>query len=126
MSLNSLEMGKHAFYTWDVFDYLNWAERQDIHFDWVILDPPSFGRGLSRGRKAFSLKRNARQLIALATSRVAQGGHLYFSANLKTNAKGWLWSLEAHEQTRLSPFQHVRYFPPHLGAAFGALYQLSS
>lgn len=76
--LNDIDMSEHALYVMDVFDYLKYAKKKQLSFDWVVLDPPSFARTKKR---TFSVSKNYTELLADAIRVTAPFGHLVISTN---------------------------------------------
>lgn len=79
---NAIDVSKHQFIVMDVFDYLKYAQKKDMRFDWVILDPPSFARTKKR---TFSVTKDYHTLLARAIAVTNQNGHIVVS----TNASNW-------------------------------------
>ena len=76
--LNNLEPARNEMIRADVFEYLERAPEKGNSFGLIILDPPSFSR--YKGR-AFSVKKDMPELVALAIKALEPGGDLFVSTN---------------------------------------------
>lgn len=79
--LNSLALEGHEFRAMDGREYLAWAAKKKITFDFVVCDPPSFSRsktGLFRIEKDFD------ELFLACLAVVAPGGTLLFACNFES------------------------------------------
>ena len=77
---NGLSAQDHQFIRSDVFDYLRRAERREERFDWIILDPPTFGRS-KRPRRVFSLTDDLERLVTTSLQLLRPGGHVLLATN---------------------------------------------
>lgn len=68
----------HHVYVMDVFDFFNYAERNDKNFDVVVLDPPSFARTKKRTFKATT---DYSDLVAQSIRVLNDGGFIICSTN---------------------------------------------
>lgn len=80
LTANGLALDRHRFICSDVFDYYRRAQRQNLHFDLILLDPPTFAR-MRRPRRTFSLAADLERLIAGAVELLDVDGRLYVSVN---------------------------------------------
>jgi 23S rRNA (cytosine1962-C5)-methyltransferase len=73
----------HRLLRHDVVRWLQRAGRQQRRFDWIVLDPPSFG---TRGRKVLSTARDQAELLASAASLLAPRGRLLCVSHQRRNS----------------------------------------
>ncbi len=73
----------HRFIRSDAIEFFGRARRQGRVYDMALLDPPAFGRDKQTGR-AFSLQENLEPLLAAAVERLAPGGRLVLTVNLRS------------------------------------------
>lgn len=76
---NGLSTREHRFVAEDVARYLPRLVRRGEKFDFIILDPPTFGRG--SGGRVFRFERDFPELLALAVEAAAPGSMLLLSGN---------------------------------------------
>lgn len=76
-ALNNLDSGRHKFIKSDVF---NFAKEDDIKYDTIVCDPPSFSNSKSV-QGSFDVQRDHLGLIRLCMGRLKNDGSLYFSTN---------------------------------------------
>lgn len=86
--LNGLDSAEHRFFKEDALKYLSKAIRRGEHYDFIVLDPPSFA---TVGKATFSVKEHylsaARDCFAL----LAPGGQLLCVTNhLKTSPRAFV------------------------------------
>jgi len=94
-SLNGFEPDRHRFIADDVFSVLPRLARKGEKFDAIILDPPTFSRGV-KGR-IFRAEENFGELLELAKDVAQRGAHILMSTNshelnvyaLKSFARRW-------------------------------------
>lgn len=77
---NRLPTGAHRFYASDIFEFFKRARRQELRFDLVILDPPTFSRR-RRPAKVFELRVELPRLVAETVERIDRGGSLFLATN---------------------------------------------
>lgn len=77
---NGIDLERQRFILSDVFEYLDRARRQQRWFDFVILDPPSFGRDKSSGA-VFSIRQDLPRLIDECLERLNPDGMLLIATN---------------------------------------------
>ncbi len=80
--LNSLPKEGHEFVTSDSFEYLKWAKRQNLTFDIVILDPPTFAHG-RKSKQDFSVTRDLHVLVRHAREVLNPEGIMFVSTNYR-------------------------------------------
>lgn len=80
LAANGLGLEQHRFICSDVFDYYRRAARQGEHFDFVILDPPTFARQKGR-RQTFVLAQDLEQLVAGVLPLLERDGLIHLSVN---------------------------------------------
>ncbi len=77
-------------------DCLKWLTESDGQFDLILLDPPSFSNS-KRMAGSFDIQRDHLQLLEATVARLATGGRLYFSSNLRSfkldSAVGERWKV---------------------------------
>ncbi len=78
-ALNGLDAAAHHWIRGDSFDWLAAFAKKGRLFDGVVLDPPTFSRGIRK--KVFRLERDLAELVALTAAVVAPGGWLLACAN---------------------------------------------
>lgn len=94
-SLNGFDPGQHRFIADDVFSVLPRLAKKGEMFDAIILDPPTFSRGV-KGR-VFRAEENFGELLELARDVARRGAHILMSTNshelnvhaLKSFARRW-------------------------------------
>ncbi|TMW72067.1 class I SAM-dependent rRNA methyltransferase [Alteribacter natronophilus] len=77
-AVNGLDYEAHNIVVQDVFDYFNYAEKKELAFDTVILDPPSFARSK---KKTFSADKDYKNLLKQAIAVTEKGGVIVASTN---------------------------------------------
>ncbi|WP_261131285.1 class I SAM-dependent rRNA methyltransferase [Bacillus sp. Marseille-Q3570] len=77
-SLNGLDYEAHDIRVMDVFNYFKYAVRNNLKFDMVILDPPSFARSK---KHRFSVAKDYKDLIKDAIAITENGGMIVASTN---------------------------------------------
>ena len=77
--LNNLPTGRHRFVRADCRDFLR---RDDGRYDVIFIDPPSFSNTSDRS-DTFEVQRDHAELIDSAAERLAPGGLIVFSSNLR-------------------------------------------
>jgi 23S rRNA (cytosine1962-C5)-methyltransferase len=77
---NHLPTAAHRFYASDIFDFFKRARRQELRFDLVILDPPTFSRR-RRPAGVFELRADLPRLVAETVERIDRGGSLFLATN---------------------------------------------
>jgi 23S rRNA (cytosine1962-C5)-methyltransferase len=85
-SLNSVEIKEYKFFYRDCVEYLNSSKKNNINYDVIICDPPSFSR--SNDGKVFKVEKDYEKLILLCLSVLTKSGILIFSCNFEK------WTLE--------------------------------
>ncbi len=80
--LNSIPTEGHEFVTSDTFEYLKWAKRQDLSFDVIILDPPTFSHG-RKSKQDFSVTRDLHDLVRHASEVLCDKGVIFVSSNYR-------------------------------------------
>lgn len=79
---NSLPLEPHQFFVSDAAEFLKRARRQEMHFDLIILDPPSFAHGRKR-KQDFSVSRDLSDLIAASASVLNPDGVMMIATNYR-------------------------------------------
>ncbi|MEC5425464.1 class I SAM-dependent rRNA methyltransferase [Virgibacillus sp. C22-A2] len=80
-SVNSIDFEQQDIMVMDVFDYFKYANRKNLKFDLVILDPPSFARSKKR---TFSTSKDYPDLIKDTISITEDNGVIIASTNNAT------------------------------------------
>ena len=75
---NGLALDDHRFVVMDVFDYYKYANRHELSYDVIVLDPPSFARNKKR---TFSVAKDYHRLVSEALEILNPGGTLILSTN---------------------------------------------
>lgn len=76
--INGLDPSQHEIRVMDVFDYLDYAQKHQLRFDMIILDPPTFARTKKR---TFSVEKDYTELVKEAIEVLAPNGILIASTN---------------------------------------------
>jgi 23S rRNA (cytosine1962-C5)-methyltransferase len=79
-SLNGVSIEGHEFRAMDAREYLAWAAKKDLKFDWIVCDPPSFGRSTSG---VFKIEKDIDDLLVSLVAVLAPQGKLLFSMNFE-------------------------------------------
>lgn len=87
--LNGLDLAPHRFYCSDVFDFYKRARRQELRYDLIVLDPPTFSRQ-RRPFRVFVLDEQLERLCAEAVGLLDRGGLLFASTNDRGISRGRL------------------------------------
>ncbi|MCY3067732.1 class I SAM-dependent rRNA methyltransferase [Aerococcus loyolae] len=76
---NGIDLGdNHKVYVMDTFDYFAYANRHDLTYDVIVMDPPSFARN---GKQVFKVTEQYPQLVQDALAILSPGGYLICSTN---------------------------------------------
>lgn len=75
---NGIDLNGHRFIKEDAIKYLSKCVQNNIKFDTIICDPPSFGRF---EKTVFSLEDNLAELLSLCCRVASPGGLMLFSIN---------------------------------------------
>lgn len=78
MSINGIDFEAQEIRVMDVFNYFNYAERHQLKWDVVVLDPPSFARSK---KMSFSTSKDYDMLIERAANVTARKGTIIASTN---------------------------------------------
>ncbi len=73
LELNGLAGPAHRLLKADALDWLARAQRAERRFDWIVLDPPSFG---TRARGVLDAERDYAGMVKGAAALLRPGGHL--------------------------------------------------
>ncbi|HFI0119503.1 TPA: class I SAM-dependent rRNA methyltransferase [Streptococcus suis] len=76
--VNGVELDNHHFVVMDVFEYFKYAKRKGLHFDVVVLDPPSFARNK---KQTFSVAKDYHKLISQSLEILHPNGIIIASTN---------------------------------------------
>ena len=79
---NGIDPADHRFYRSDIFDFYQRARRQDLRFDLIVLDPPTFSRQ-RRPRRAFVLADRLEPLCDGAVGLLDPGGVVLLATNCR-------------------------------------------
>lgn len=75
---NGLSTDEHRFIVMDVFEYFKYAKREDLTYDVIVLDPPSFARNK---KQTFSVAKDYHKLISQSLEILNPGGIIIASTN---------------------------------------------
>jgi 23S rRNA (cytosine1962-C5)-methyltransferase len=79
---NDLDPSLHRFARMGTFEFLEYAQRKALHFDLVILDPPSFASGSKKNDvRPWSSVSDYAKLVAAAARVLHPGGAIFASTN---------------------------------------------
>jgi 23S rRNA (guanine2445-N2)-methyltransferase / 23S rRNA (guanine2069-N7)-methyltransferase len=81
LSLNRLWPGPHRLVRADVLEFLR-GHRPGNHYDLAVVDPPTFSNS-KRTEEDWEVAVGHREVIALLTPLMSQGGVIYFSTNYR-------------------------------------------
>jgi len=76
MVLNNLLPDNHRWFADDVLTFLKRSRIREDKYDWIILDPPAFGRA---GKKTFELRRDLDRLLEDTMALLGEEGRLLLS-----------------------------------------------
>lgn len=76
--VNGIDPDTQKIYVMDVFRYFNYARKKKLHYDLIVLDPPSFARN---GKKTFSVAKNYGELLEDAIDILEEDGVVIASTN---------------------------------------------
>ncbi|HEL2383882.1 TPA: class I SAM-dependent rRNA methyltransferase [Streptococcus suis] len=76
--VNGVELDNHHFVVMDVFEYFKYAKRKGLHFDVIVLDPPSFARNK---KQTFSVAKDYHKLISQSLEILNPNGVIIASTN---------------------------------------------
>lgn len=77
-NVNQLPLESQKIIVMDVFEYFKYAQRKELTYDLIILDPPSFARNK---KKVFSVVKNYGDLVKEAVALLKSKGTLLASTN---------------------------------------------
>jgi len=80
LDLNGLQKEKHWTLNMDSFEYLKYAEKKNLKFDIVVIDPPTFSKN---GKLNFSVQRDHYDLVDGAMKILNEDGMVIFSNNYR-------------------------------------------
>lgn len=81
-AINAIDSDRHYFTRFDTRSFLALAQRKNLRFDLIILDPPTFGSAdKRRGVTAWKAERDYPALVSEAVSALAPGGAILASTN---------------------------------------------
>ncbi len=79
---NRLDPAAHRFARMDTFEFFGYAQRKDLRYDLIILDPPSFASGSKKkGIRPWSSVADYARLVREAAPLLAPGGAIFASTN---------------------------------------------
>jgi 23S rRNA (cytosine1962-C5)-methyltransferase len=88
MAANGFDADQHRWFADDALSYLQRAVKRGGRFDWIILDPPAFGRA---GNKRFALKKDLSSMLEAAIQLLADDGRLLLSVHTAGYDHSGLW-----------------------------------
>ena len=77
-ALNGLDLRPGEFFKGNAIEYVEWATKKGLHFDGIVLDPPSFAR--FKGTN-FNVREHLMPLAAKCAGLLNPGGFLMVSSN---------------------------------------------
>ncbi len=80
MALNNIAEAGHRLVQADSFDFLKQAEKQGLHFDLAVVDPPSYSTTRSRNQ-AFDILKDHPRLLSMVLALMQPGSQVFFSTN---------------------------------------------
>lgn len=87
-TLNNLDPAQHRFARMDTFEFFDYAQRKNLTYDFVVLDPPSFAAAnKKRGTKAWSSLAHYATLVAQASRLLRPKGVIFASTNTQELCK---------------------------------------
>ena len=106
--LNGLDFGQdHQVQIMDVFDYINYANRHHLSYDFLVCDPPSFAR--SKGMQ-FSVIKDYSILAESLFALVKPGGMILLSTNHSAYLKSDFQKDMLEASQRVGDFQLIQSF----------------
>lgn len=99
--LNAFKSPHYKFVQSDVMTYLKKAERKQLKFDFVFVDPPSFYNDEQLG-VSFDIKADHPKLLKAVIKLVRPGGDIFFSTNHQRFEEDFS-QLKVKEITKLTP-----------------------
>lgn len=76
--VNNINLNSQQILVMDVFDYIDYAQKNNLKFDMIICDPPSFAR---TKKTTFSAEKDYKDLARKLFNLVAKDGYLILSTN---------------------------------------------
>lgn len=76
--INDINPEDHEIVVQDVFDYFTYAEKKNLKFDIVVLDPPSFAKSKKR---TFTVAKDYTEIMTSAIKLTEKGGLIVASTN---------------------------------------------
>ena len=76
--VNGLDLAAHKIVVMDTFDFCKWAQKKELQYEMIILDPPSFARN---GKKTWSVAKDYTRLVAAVLPLLSPNGVLIASTN---------------------------------------------
>lgn len=77
-SINQIDPEQQKIHVMDVFDYFKYAEKKQLRFDLVVVDPPSFARSK---KQTFSVTKDYANLLKQAIAVTEKNGIIVASTN---------------------------------------------
>ncbi len=86
---NGLDPAAHRFAKMDTFEFITYAQRKNLRYDLIILDPPSFGSGSKkRGHKPWSSLDGYARLVRESATLLNPRGVIFASTNTRELCQG--------------------------------------
>lgn len=87
-TLNNLDPAQHRFARMDTFEFFDYAQRKNLTYDYIVLDPPSFAAAnKKRGTKAWSSLAHYAPLVGKASQLLRPKGVIFASTNTQDLCK---------------------------------------
>ncbi|MFO0857455.1 MAG: class I SAM-dependent methyltransferase [Phycisphaerales bacterium] len=112
-ALNNIDPAQHRFARMDTFEFFDYAQRKNLTYDFIVLDPPSFAAAnKKRGTKAWSSLAHYATLVGKASQLLRPGGRGVIFASTNTQELCRPGRLEHEVEKGLSTFRRrPKYLP---------------
>ena len=108
MQANGFDADQHRWFADDVPTFLQRAVKRGELYDWIVLDPPAFGRA---GKKRFELKSALPALLDATIRLLSPNGRLLLSVHTAGHHQDGLWAqIEASAARVGRSIQHFESF----------------
>lgn len=105
-ALNNIDPAQHRFARMDTFEFFDYAQRKNLSYDFIVLDPPSFAAAnKKRGTKAWSSLAHYATLVGKASQLLRPGGRGVIFASTNTQELCHPGRLEREVEKGLSTFR---------------------
>jgi 23S rRNA (cytosine1962-C5)-methyltransferase len=111
LAANGQSLDNQRFINADVFEYYRRARRQGHCFDWIVLDPPTFGRAKGSAR-AFALPADLPRVVSAALELLSPGGVLQLSVNHRATTAAQLADTVRRAAAAMQRAAEILEYPP--------------